>query len=353
MNKKEVKDFHDKICHCKNPAEIFSSIKSAKPKEDVLEDLKQEWRQLLLVYHPDKFASSDPLTTHMAEEISGTINEMYNLAVDIINNGCKPKKPEVRTPILTIQTKRDTYTIYEHYIEGEYANIFKGTSDTDNICVKIVHDPKDNELLKNEAKIMKKLNHKSLPVFLDMFKTSDRTLGIVMKEIDGFDLSEVLEKYPDGLPERHAAWVLDRLLSVLGFMHINKVLHGNIEPTNIMIRPRDHNAFLIDFLFSLDEPVESEEKFKIYLDSYSHPDVLKKKAPMPHHDLASLGRCMIYLLGGDPDSFQLPSGISLSFKRFILEIAYGHVRDAWKRHAELRHLRKEILGHKGFIELAM
>jgi serine/threonine protein kinase len=353
MNKKEVKDFYDRICHCRNPAEIFASIRGAKPKEEMLENLKQEWRQLLLVYHPDKFASYDPLTRHMAEEISGTINEMYTEAVDVINNGCKPPKKEVRSPILTIETKNNVYDIYEHYIEGEYANIFKGTCGTDNVCIKIVHDPKDNDLLKNEMRIMKKLNHKSLPVFLDVFKTTDRTLGIAMKEIDGYDLTEVLERYPDGLPERHAAWVLDRLLSVAGFMHINNVLHGNIEPTNIMIRPRDHNSFLIDFLFSLDEPVESKKTLGIYSDLYSHPDVLKKKAPMPHHDLASLGRSIIYVMGGDVENLALPPGVTLSFKRFVLELAYGQVRDAWKRHAELRRLRKEILGHKGFIELPM
>ena len=72
---------------------------------------------------------------------------------------------------------------------------------------------------------------------------------------------------------------------------------------------------------------------------------------MPHHDLYSLGKCMIYLLGGDVETNSIPNTVELSFKKFVYEFIKPGVTDAWKRHAELHHLRLNVLGHKGFIML--
>ncbi len=352
MNADDLKQFYNDVCHCKNPADIFTTLKSGKIKES---DLQKEYRSLMMQCHPDKFVGAEALIKHMAEEVSSVVNEMYSLAMSEITNGCKPSKskPKENIVLFEIKTKSNLYTIHEHAFEGEYANLYTGTCGSEKVCVKVVHESSDNKFLMNEVKVMKRLTHKSLPVFLDMFKTSDRTMGVIMREIDGYDLTQVREKYKDGLSTRHVGWIFERLLSALGFMHINKVLHGNIEPSNLMVRPRDHNSFLVDFLFSLIEPMDSGNKIKVYSEEYSHEDIAKKVAPMPHHDLYSLGKCMIYLLGGDVENNRLPSGISMTLRKFILEFIYGKVNDAWQKHAELRKLRKEVLGHKGFITFKM
>lgn len=352
MNAKELEQFYKEICHCKNPADVFTTLRAGKIKEA---ELQKEYRTLMMQCHPDKFASSDSLIRHMAEEIASVINEMYALAVNEIKSGCKPsaKKPEERVILFEIKTKNNLYLVHDHSVEGEYASIYTGTCGTDSVCVKIVHEKSDNKLLMNEVKVMKRLTHKSLPAFLDVFKTSDGTMGLVMREIDGYDLTQIREKYADGLSPRHVCWIFERLLSVLGFMHINKILHGNIEPSNVMVRPRDHNSFLIDFLFSLIEPMDSGETVGVYSEEYSHREIAGKYAPMPHHDLYSLAKCMIYLLGGNVENNKIPSEVNITLRRFILEFIHCKVTDAWQKHKELRDLRKKVLGHKGFVTFDM
>lgn len=351
MNAKSLKALYEKVCYSKNPADIFDCLKTPKEKDVLLSELKTEWRELIIKCHPDKFVKEDALTIHLAEQISGIINNLYSSAVDVINNGPKPPIKIEEQPILfTITTKKNSYDIYEHMVEGEYSNIYRGLCGTDKICAKIVKETSDNSNITNEVKVMKLLKHKSLPEFLDMFKTTDGTIGLIMKELDAWDLTQVNEKLGP-LSVRHTSWIFERVLSVLGFMHINKVIHGNIEPSNIMIRPRDHNAFLIDFLFSLINPVETKDTIKVYSDSFSHPDISKKKPPMPHHDLYALGKCIIYLLGGNTETNSMPNSVEMSFKKFVYEFIKPGVQDAWKKHAELHNLRLNVLGHRGFITL--
>jgi hypothetical protein len=97
----------------------------------------------------------------------------------------------------------------------------------------------------------------------------------------------------------------------------------------------------------------SGERIKVFSEDYSHPEVAKKLAPMPHHDLYSLGKCMIYLLGGDVENNKLPSEVNIVLRKFILEFIHCRVTDAWKKYSELREIRKKVLGHKGFVTFKM
>lgn len=336
----DIKEYYDKICHCKNPAIIFESLLVKDDKENQLAKLKKEYLYFMREFHPDRHSGSDTITKYLAGQISSIVNEMYVLAVDTIKNGSKSSIINDYPTLATIETKNGIYEIFEHIVEGEYANIYRARYGSNIVIIKVVHNLANNRFMRNEIKVIKLLKHKSLPVYIDSFKTSDNTVGIIMSEIDGYDFPEVVES--GHIQEIHACWILERLLSVLGYIHINKILHGNIKPSNIMVRPRDHNAFLIDFMFSLVEPMNTEEKIKVYSEEFSHPDVLRKVAPRPEHDLYSIGKSMFYLMGS--------AKMSTSFKKFLTGFVNGNATDAWAKHKELRALRKS-LGHKGFITL--
>src|SRR5205823_5593440 len=139
--------------------------------------------------------------------------------------------------------------------QGDLATIYDGRRQSDGarVAVKLAEDAADGDLMASEVAALHLLTtenspqRKHLPVVLDRFHTRDSRLGTIFAYIDGLDLTEVRRRLPDGLPPRHLVWVMRRCLSVLGWAHSHGVLHGNIDPLHIMVRPGDHNVWLIDW----------------------------------------------------------------------------------------------------------
>ncbi len=266
-----------------------------------------------------------------------------------------PVKFELKDKMSAFYVNGIQYKVKPSPIEGDFCHVFLGERMHDgaksNICLKVAMDSSDNALLQNEAQALRKLQHQSLPVLIDSFVTSEGKAANVIQRIeDSYDLYSIREHFPSGLPQEHAMWVTDRLLSVLGYLHSNDVLHGSIEPGNIMVTPHNHNGLLIDFTLSLSPPAEKY----LGVNDYSAPEIEKGAKPSPASDIYSLGRSMIYLLGGQEAN--VPSGIDNRFGSFIQGLVRANPnqrkRDAWKALHELKSLRNEIYGEsRPFLEL--
>jgi len=205
-----------------------------------------------------------------------------------------------------------------------------------------------NNFIANEAEILKNVQHKSLPVLLDSFQLDDGRKANVMRRIeDGYDLYSLREYFPEGLNQKHVCWVLERLLSVLGFLHINNVVHGAIEPGNIIVTPENHNGFLIDFLLSIPDAASHNAKY-VAVNDYSAPEIRAGVKPHPSSDMYSLGKSMVYLIGGDEKTLEFPSDVDPTIVRFIRGFLKSdpakRANDAWKYYHKLRKLRDELFG---------
>ncbi len=217
--------------------------------------------------------------------------------------------------------------------------------------------------MQNEIRMIKLLHHeasiysKHLPVLLDQFKTSQGQLGMVMKRLDAYDLYTIREKYKKGIPAHHIIWVFRRVLSVLGFAHSKGIIHGNVEPAHIMIRPRDHNVYLLDWSYSVYKPGTTGQGFKAINEEYSPPEVAQRKPPIPASDLYSLAKCMVFLLGGDIKNNSMPDKVDEKIQRFIQfflrESPIQRPQDAWKMYRELDDLREDVFGPHRFREFSM
>ncbi len=236
-------------------------------------------------------------------------------------------------------------------VEGDFSEVHFGSrsdgKDLEKICLKIAKDESCNDLLANEAEILEKLEHKSLPVLLDGFEFKDGRCVNVLKEIeDSYDLYTMREHFPDGLDQFHASWVFQRLLSVLGYLHTNNVIHGSIEPGNIMVTPKNHNGLLIDFTLAIQDAHEKCAKY-MGTNDYSAPEISKRKKPAPTSDLYSLGRSMVYLLGGEGKD--IPRHVDSDFRgfleKFLTEEPRYRIKDAWKAWHQLNDLRERYLDH--------
>ena len=329
--------------------------------------VKKVYRRLSQMVHPDRY-NNNPDAREMAEEAFKRLNDFKERAEKRIKNGTYGTSAEEEEPSggggFVIKTRKRNYRIASTIAQGDIATIYGGDcigadDFAGKVAVKVVEDPEDNDLILNEVRILRLFQsepsnqNKHLPVMLDQFKTSDNQLGTILRYIDGYDLPSIREKYQDGVPAVHVAWMLTRLLSVLGYCHSKGFIHANIEPSHLMIRPQDHNLFLIDWCYAMINPFRTGERFKVLNESYSPPEVKEHGLPTPASDLYSVGKCMIYLLGGDIERNTMPDSVDERMQRFIqffvMESPLQRAQDAWEMYDKFMDLRTEIWGQHQFM----
>lgn len=289
------------------------------------------------------------------------LEDVYSRLVGIARPGYAAVSGDSSTT--TIEVNGKTYRIDGFLAQGDISAVYSGYMLDDSkrvdIVIKIIDEPIDNDLAQNEARILQEFwrepaaQHKHLPTLVDRFLTQGGRQALVLSRFDGYDLNFIRdEAFPQGVPLRHAGWVLARALSVAGFAHSKGIVHGNIEPAHLLVRPRDHNVCLVDWSYAILKPVETGEGFKAVNDEFSAPEVAEKGAPTPAADLYSLGKCLVYLLGGNTATDELPEEVDERFARFLrfmtLKSAGGRAQDAWELYRQLAELRREIHGKLKF-----
>ncbi|MFH1173584.1 MAG: protein kinase [archaeon] len=339
------------LIKAKSPEDIFGTLaeKNDQEKKDALKD---RYRDLAMRVHPDRYAK-DPKSLHEAEEAIKALNDLHawaEQAIDAGTYGTRQRPPSPNNVIATFEHNGDLYRLFSNSIEGDFGIISFGerirNGDVEDICLKTAKEQEDNDLLKNEQRILKEIQHKSLPLYLDAILLEDGTPATVLRKIsNSYDLLTVKEHFPQGLPQEHAVWVLDRLLSVLGYLHINNTIHGAIEPGNIMITPYNHNGLLIDYLLAVPDAHTAGAAYK-GLNEYSAPELTKRARPHPAADMYALGKTMVFLLGGQdtdlPD--QVNPHIQSFIKKFLVKDPARRESDAWQAWHELKNLRQEVFG---------
>ncbi len=271
--------------------------------------------------------------------------------------------PEPEAVDFRVTTDAGGYHVTAAIGYGDIATVYGGDMDAADgsrrkVAVKIADDAADNDLIQREVRTLELLTRersrqrKHLPRLLDSFKTPDGRAANVFAHLDGYDLVRVREKYPDGIPDVHLLWLMRRCLSAVGFAHSQGVLHGNLEPAHILIRPRDHNIWLVDWCWSVVNPAQTGDGFKALNEPYSAPEVAARKAPVPASDLYALGQCMIFAAGGDPAAGSIPDRVDERLVRLLRFFTRASPRqraqDAWVMYTQLEALRDEMFGGHEF-----
>lgn len=155
-----------------------------------------------------------------------------------------------------------------------------------DIVLKLCDNPVNNNLVQTEVHVLSLLTstsspqQKTPPVVLDQVQTSNNGHGAQLFErLDGINLCRLRERLPEGVPERHLIWILRRTLSVLGLAHSKGILHGNMRAAHIVVRPRDHNVWLVDWCWAIIEPKRTGQTFRCLNEDYSPPEARERKPP--------------------------------------------------------------------------
>jgi serine/threonine protein kinase len=357
----ELKYVYDQMAQGVRPEDLFGFISE---DTDAFEEVTRIYRRFARVLHPDLY--NDPEAKELAEEAFKKLNEFYEKAKEKIKAGVYGTPgTENRETGFVIKTRKREYNVVSTIARGDIAVIYGGNCVDGEDCfgkvaIKVAENPEDNDLIQNEVRVLEIFQskpgpqHKHLPVLLDQFKTSDNQMGTILRHIDACDFFSIKEKFQNGVPAIHVAWIMERCLSVIGYSHKQGVVHGNIEPAHLMVNGQDHNVFLIDWCYAIINPWQTGEAFKVFNENYSAPEVKDLGIPTPAADLYSLGKCLIYLLGGDIERNTMPCAVDPRFQRFIQffvrESALQRAQDAWEMHDKLKDLRKEIWGQPSFLE---
>lgn len=357
--------------HC--PEDVFGAL-SGGPEEQ-LRVAHRIFHSLAQVIHPDRFTRSDDV--QLAQRSMTQLNGLWAEARSLINAGRYADQVTARGTI-HISTRKRAYElgalIGSDEVCQHYACHFNLNGALQSGTFKIARTPADNDLVRVEVEVLRHLRaDKSfvrlfpfVPEVLDSFlyddgRTAPRQANIVGGCPNVYSLEEVHTQYPRGIDPQDMAWLWRKLLIALGFAHARGVIHGAVLPPCIVIEPDQHGLILNNWVYALPpQPIDPGAPLTAIASRYEAwypPETLAKQPPQAGLDIFLGARCMVYLLGGDPITGELPTAVPqplVSFFRGCLLPAPSHrPQQAWDLLNEFTQLIERLWGRRTFRRFAM
>jgi len=228
------------------------------------------------------------------------------------------------------------YRIMEKIASGGFGTTYKGEhiSTGCRVCIKHASNISalDEQLLLDEARACWDLRHWGIPCMRDILRMPDDSLALVMSYVPGRTIAQIIEEeYPQGLDPEHVAWITDRALNTLKYLHFNGVVHGDVKPGNIIIQNDSHALVLVDYGLSAIKPT-SKDAAKGYTPYFAPPEQMLGGPLVPESDFFGLGMTMVYALGGDVEHVKVPGGTPEAMCGLIKKLIRREVlsRPNWK-----------------------
>ncbi|HEY0754219.1 MAG TPA: hypothetical protein VGD98_09675 [Ktedonobacteraceae bacterium] len=358
-----------------SPEEVFGQLPGTSTEK--LAAARKVFLRIAKIVHPDTNEGTDD--SQKAEKAFKQLALHWEIAQKKISTGTYGKVETAGTFIpFTIQTPDCTYALESLLSRGDLCNLYVGSAtsakDKKRVLLKVAIRPRDNDLVANEGRILRHLsaadNYEDARHFASQlvaaFVYEERATGIVrqitvLKYVGGlFSLKEVKETYPQGIDSRDMAWIWRRLLVALDFAHSNKVMHGAVLPTHVLLHPQRHGVVLIDWSYAVLNPAVTHAWISALNAGYRawYPaEVFAREEPRPGLDIYMASKCMIELLGGDPQQQTMPDSIPWQLqnhlKGCLLPLPHQRLQDASVLLQEFDELLERLWGPRKFHPFSM
>ncbi len=363
---------YEQVMNAARPEDMFSEFRLVLPERLLAEHLApevQKFREVLdsgFYTHPDDAEAAatarERFELYYAAALKKAAAGLYALdgyEATALARGGK-----------SIVVQGVPYFIWSLVHTGEHSALYEARFAHDHgqakALVRIAHSERDNPFLNNEIRILDRLHRKVadkelgywryLPYVLGRFRAGNRT-GMVYRWCDGVTATDIRlnRLHKDGLDQRHMIWIYDRMINLLGFAHNRGIVHGRIEPDRLRIRPSNHNVILTGWGQAVYKPAITGEQILPGAESpFLAPEIYTSGAVGPWTDIYSLGKSMIWLLGGDPQSNWMPDTVHPKVQRFLLntvrEKPQARPQDAWQLYQAQNRL-KDSLWERRFLPL--
>ncbi len=326
----ELELIANRLAQANTPEDVFGELKAQG--EDMLLTLKRHYRAIVKIAHPDMYHTKQDQM--LAQTTFNLLTDWFNQAKEKIELGQYGSRiPASRT---ILQTGKREYSLDGGYVQEQifdlYPCSFVEHGRVQRAVLKIVREPHDNDLAENEVRTLRTLSlgkdankfSPYLPNLIDAFVYVEagvhRQAVILQSSGRWYSLEDVQRAYPDGIDPKDMAWMWRRLLVVLGFAHSNDVLHGAVLPQNIWILPEEHGLMLVNWSYAVFDPANTGEVIKAVVARYAEwypQEILKRDVPLFGTDIQMSAKCMLWLLGGDPQKRSVPKSVPDPISAFL------------------------------------
>lgn len=353
----ELRLFAEKMDAAKLPEDVFGP--TCTPRA-----LKLRFRQFVKIAHVDLYPNQNDKV--VAQKAFIRLTDLHEEAKHRMRRGIYGQT--VVTKPVDITTKRTTYTIDQPFTAGDVADLYRGRDPKGGeILLKVARGQGLNDLMEREAAVLKQLNAaadktRSFGLYIPkLIETVMLHNGREYKRANVFEwragyypLTEVMAHYPEGVDGRHMVWMWNRLLSALGYVHQEKIVHGAVLPVHVLVHPETHGLLLVDWCYAVPAKTCVRAYSKGYKGFYP-PEVLSKMPATAATDLYMAAGCMAYVLGGD--KLDLPASVPDAFRRFLstcwLPNPARRPQEAWPLYDLFGGVAEEVYGPKRFVKFDM
>jgi eukaryotic-like serine/threonine-protein kinase len=131
------------------------------------------------------------------------------------------------------------YRIVEQIGHGGMGTVYKAIDETldREVAIKVLNpdiaDPGALARFRDEATLLARLNHPAIATIYELVR-GDTDLLMVMEIVRGETLDALSDRLGP-LPPDRAAYLIERILSALGYAHAAGVVHSDMKPANVML----------------------------------------------------------------------------------------------------------------------
>jgi serine/threonine protein kinase len=241
------------------------------------------------------------------------------------------------------------------------------------VIIKLLRDRKDVAQFDNEWDVLQRLQRSEAPgsdTFTALLPqpvihgdiTTDLHAGqraSIFRWTSGFyhNFEEVRQTYPQGIPPRASIWIWRRILEVLSFIHNSGMVHGAILPSHLLVQENEHGVKLIGYS-AAGQPGQKLQGVSQHY-AFLYPEAIRSRSRLtPQLDIIMSARCMVHILGGNPETGSLPNTVPARLARFVQKIALAQPTgstdlNAWALREELGAIANDIFGSPQFIPIVM
>ena len=256
---------------------------------------------------------------------------------------------------------------------GDVSDVYAGQRarwPTELVLIKVLRDRRDIVQFDKEWETLQRLQQSEAPG-ADLFSTllpqpvlhGNISNGLhtgqrvsIFRWTSGFShtFEDVIRVYPQGIPPRASIWIWRRILEVLSFLHNSRVAHGAVLPPHLLIQENEHGIRLVGYGAAgyLGEKLQS--LLPRYESFYPKP-ARSLSVPL---DLVMSARCIIAILGGNPETGFLPGSVPPRLAQLVQQVAQTEFvastkADAWSIREKLGVIAGEVFGAPQFIPIVM
>ncbi|XP_028284870.1 protein kinase D4 isoform X1 [Parambassis ranga] len=230
----------------------------------------------------------------------------------------------------------DISSVYQIFTDevlgsGQFGVVYRGTHRESGrpVAIKVIDKTrfatKQERQLKNEAAILRNLNHLGVVLLEGMFETIEYVF-VVMEKLHGDMLEMILSSEKGRLPERITRFLVMQILEALRYLHLKHIAHCDLKPENVLLASSDPlpQVKLCDFGFARIIGEKSFRRSVVGTPAYLAPEVISTSGYNRSLDMWSVGVVMYVSLSGT-----FPFNEDEEIRQQITNATFMYPRQPW------------------------